>query len=91
MDRIGGKEDGGAADLDLDFSAANADDLKGLDSGSEDDVDDSDVDTTCASTLRRPKTGTGIASAIATGREWPPRCFARLPRRHRRNDMKHVE
>merc|ERR1711879_1017363 len=27
-----------------DFSAANADDLKGLDSGSEDDVDDSDVD-----------------------------------------------
>ena len=44
MDRIGGKEDGGAADLDLDFSAANADDLKGLDSGSEDDVDDSDVD-----------------------------------------------
>ena len=43
MDRIGGKEDGGAADIDLDFSAANTADLKGLDSGSEDEVDDSDV------------------------------------------------
>ena len=42
MDRIGGKEDGGAADIDLDFSAANTEDLKGLESGSEDEVDDSE-------------------------------------------------
>lgn len=42
MDRIGGKEDGGAVDIDLNFAAAKAEDLKGLDSGSEDEVDDSD-------------------------------------------------
>ena len=42
MDTIGGKEDGGAADVDLNFAAASAEDLQGLDSGS-DDADDSDV------------------------------------------------
>ena len=39
---------------------------------------DTDVDTVCGRILRRPEVGESLGEALATGRAWSPRCFARL-------------